>query len=365
MSKLGISAVGNVNSAFYGASQAAKNFYGNMKSINYDPTKSKILSSMATVIEQSSISSKKAIIPAGDGRVVSLGTILNNIRNEGLGDKDDTTSNYSKAMEWMRNYADKGKVKKEYRNLVMRTRPENVLTEDNDILEYMADKALEVFQEVWQSEDMKPIADAYRYLGTGNARVDTMKMLMGMNDDSNAGRIVADITGRLGSPFKKVEKRTVDTHLEKTTQKIFQETRAKNDLMRKFVRGASNMNGSGMGTLVFSAALGLGAGLLASGYASGNPLNDANPETVTKESTPKGMNFGSTPPPEMVPNNTGGYIINIKGDTSKGNRQLKKALKQAAGASVGGAVNINMSLKTSQPGGYSDKDIENILNNYF
>ena len=365
MSKLGISAVGNVNSAFYGASQAAKNFYGNMKSVNYDPTKSKILSSMATVIEQSSISSKKAIIPAGDGRVVSLGTILNSIRNEGLGDKDDTTSNYSQAMEWMRNYADKGKVKKEYRNLVMRTRPENVLTKEDDILEYMADKALEVFQEVWQNEDMKPIADAYRYLGTGNARVDTMKMLMGMNDDSNAGRIVADITGRLGSPFKKVEKRTVDKHLEKTTQKIFQETRAKNDLMRKFVRGAGNMSGSGMGTLVFSAALGLGAGLLASGYASGNPLNDANPETVTKESTPKGMNFGSTPPPEMVPNNTGGYIINIKGDTSKGNRQLKKALKQAAGASVGGAVNINMSLRTSQPGGYSDKDIENILNNYF
>ena len=32
MSKLGISAVGNVNAAFYGATQAAKNFYGNMKS---------------------------------------------------------------------------------------------------------------------------------------------------------------------------------------------------------------------------------------------------------------------------------------------------------------------------------------------
>ena len=46
-------------------------------------------------------------------------------------------------------------------------------------------------------------------------------------------------------------------------------------------------------------------------------------------------------------------------------RQLKKALKQAANSSVGGAVNINMSLKTSQEAGYSNKDIENILSDYF
>jgi hypothetical protein len=67
----------------------------------------------------------------------------------------------------------------------------------------------------------------------------------------------------------------------------------------------------------------------------------------------------------MTPNNTGGYIINIKGDTRKGNRQLKRALKQAASASVGGGVNINMNLKTSEEGGYTNKDIENILSNYF
>jgi hypothetical protein len=76
------------------------------------------------------------------------------------------------------------------------------------------------------------------------------------------------------------------------------------------------------------------------------------------------MSFGPDTP-QFAPNNTGGYIINIKGDTRKGNRQLKRALKQAANSSVGGGVNINMSLKTSKEGGYSDKDIENILSNYF
>ena len=66
---------------------------------------------------------------------------------------------------------------------------------------------------------------------------------------------------------------------------------------------------------------------------------------------------------QMASNNTGGYIINIKGDTSKGNRQLKRAMKQAANNSVGGGVNINMNLRTSQGGGYSDRDIEQILSN--
>ena len=66
----------------------------------------------------------------------------------------------------------------------------------------------------------------------------------------------------------------------------------------------------------------------------------------------------------FAPNNTGGYIINVKGDTRKGNRQLKKALKQATRNSMGPGIQMN--IKTSQKQGpYSDNDIENILSNFF
>jgi hypothetical protein len=127
------------------------------------------------------------------------------------------------------------------------------------------------------------------------------------------------------------------------------------------------MNSSGsLGKNMAMGVLGLASGLLIAGYAGGNPLNDANAETITKETQKNPpLDFGSTPPPEMTPNNTGGYIININGNTKKGNRQLKKALKQVANSSVGGGVSVNMNIKTSKSGGYSDNDIENVLNDYF
>lgn len=124
-------------------------------------------------------------------------------------------------------------------------------------------------------------------------------------------------------------------------------------------------SGSGLKKGLGMGVVGLAAGLIASGYASGNPLNDANPETVTQEGgQPAPMMFGPDGQ-KMIPNNTSGYIINIKGDTKKGNRQLKKALKQAT-ARTTGSTGITMNVKTSKTSGaYSDSDIENILNNYF
>jgi hypothetical protein len=135
-----------------------------------------------------------------------------------------------------------------------------------------------------------------------------------------------------------------------------------NKLSKTVVHSGGLKSGLAMGMV------GLAAGLIASGYASGNPLNDPDPAVFDQ----KGYD-GVKAAPEMMfssgqgfaPNNTGGYIINIKGDTRKGNRQLKKALKQATRNSIGSA-GVQMNIKTSNSGGmYSDRDIENILNNYF
>ena len=368
MSKLGISAVGNVNSAFYGATQAAKNFYGNIDGPNYDRARSSILSSMATVIEQSSISSKKAVIKAGDGRVVSLGSILNNIASGGLGDRHDTNSNYSQAMEWLNKYADKKKTLAEYQRILIRTGKADKFSTDDERLAHMFTTALDVYGEAWSNKQMRPMAEAYKFLGTGSANADALRMLRGIDDGSIASTIIQEIKRDRKIPITKKITSDANQVKDEIITKAFKEAREKNNLMNNIAKRMSNkaMNSSaGIGTTLAMTAVGLAAGLIASGYASGNPLNDANPETVAQEQTqrPPKLSFG--PNAEMVPNNTGGYIINIKGDTSKGNRQLKKALKQVANSSVGGAVNINMSLRTSQAGGYSDKDIENILSDYF
>jgi hypothetical protein len=372
MSKLGISAVGNVNSAFYGATQAAKNFYGNIDGLNYDRERSSILSSMATVIEQSSISSKKAVIKAGDGRVVSLGSILNNIAstgpNGGLGDKYDADSNYSQAMEWLNKYADKKKTLAEYQRILIRTGQTDKFSTDDERLAHMFTTALDVYGEAWSNKQMRPMAEAYKFLGTGSANADALRMLRGIDDGSIASTIIQEIKRDRKIPITKKITSDAEQVKDEIITNAFKQAREKNNLMNNIAKRMSNkaMNSSaGIGATLAMTTFGLAAGLIASGYASGNPLNDANPETVAQEQTqrPPKLSFG--PNAEMVPNNTGGYIINIKGDTNKGNRQLKKALKQVTASSMGGAVNINMSLRTSQAGGYSDKDIENILNDYF
>ena len=382
LSKLGISAVGNVNHSFFGASQAMKNYYGVEGSSNYNKVKSSILDRMAYEIEQSSISSKKITLKAGDQKVVTLGNILNDIKRNGLGDMKEG-SNYANAMQWMREHMDAGKAVAQYENLLNKLDPVDYMTgqkltlsNKDEIAEYMYDMTIRAYGEVYSNEDMKKVATAYSSIGSRKASPYAMEKVQGMMDNSFMGSMIESITGVQAStdsgPKARGPKPAVDS--------LDEGYRRANKLGQTSTDAAAKVVESGMkkirhwateGTASTSAgralamgALGLAGGLIAAGYASGNPLNDANPEQVVQQQTQPRMSFGPEAP-QMAPNNTGGYIINIKGDTKKGNRQLKRALKQAANSSVGGAVNINMSLKTSQEGGYSNQDIENILSNYF
>ena len=381
LSKLGISAVGNVNHAFFGASQAMKNYYGVEGSSNYNKVKANILDRMAYEIEQSSISSKKITLKAGDNKVVTLGEILGDIKKYGLGDMKEG-SNYANAMEWMRTHADAGKAAAQYENLLNKLDPVDYMTgkkitlnTKDEIAEYMYDMTIRSFAEVYSNDDMRKVATAYSKIGSRKASADAIEKVQGMMNNSFLGSVVEGITGveadMSGGPRARGP-RTADDMLDEGYRRAQQLGQTSADAATKVVKAGMNKMkhwatanpGAGMGRALALGAVSLAGGLIAAGYASGNPLNDANPEQVVQQQTKPTMSFGPDAP-QMAPNNTGGYIINIKGDTKKGNRQLKKALKQAASSSVGGAVNINMSLKTSREGGYSNQDIENILSNYF
>lgn len=381
MSKLGIGAVGNVNAAFYGATQAAKIYYTERGSALYNPLDASILSVMATEIEQASISSKKAEIKAGDGRVVTLGNILNDIQRNGLGDPNQADSNYQLAMGWLDKNMDKKKVIKQYQNIAREIDlGDDLLDWSTDegkekIFKLMNERTIQTYNKIYRDDVTRQEALAYKLLGAGSARVDSFRVLTGMDTQSNAGRIVAAITNytSTGPGPKAARSNTTSSTIGNTARQSIRTVMNTNQTsqyaLNKVSRSMSNIASSGsshsIGGSLGLAVVGLAAGLIAAGYAGGNPLNDANPENITEQPSTvqqAGPTFSTNP--GMAPNNTGGYIINIKGDTKEGNRQLKKAMKQAAKASTGGSVNINMSLRTSQSGGYSDKDIENILNEY-
>ena len=125
------------------------------------------------------------------------------------------------------------------------------------------------------------------------------------------------------------------------------------------------MSGGGLGMAV----LGTAAGLLVSGYASGNPLKDKQASQVASQeqvqpkqtmSVPQFMDQGGM----VTGNSQGGYVINLQADTKKGRKYMQRMMAQAAQASVGGAVSVNMNLRDVSQNGVTDKDIENYMNRY-
>jgi hypothetical protein len=240
----------------------------------------------------------------------------------------------------------------------------------------MYDYTIRTFGEVYSNEDMRKMAEGYSSIGTRKASARAVQTAQGMLDNSLLGMVMYGVTGKDSGPVPSPETRgpqPIQEQLSTGYKKMQQLGMTSEDTAANMIKKSMQKmkhwsthtpSAGGAGRALAMGVLGLAGGLIAAGYASGNPLNDANPEQVVQQQTKPSMSFGPDAP-QMAPNNTGGYIINIKGDTKKGNRQLKKALKQAANSSVGGAVNINMSLKTSQEAGYSNKDIENILSDYF
>ena len=112
------------------------------------------------------------------------------------------------------------------------------------------------------------------------------------------------------------------------------------------------------------AAIGLGAGLMIAGYAGGGHSRPTPPvdDVSQREQQPvQDPNFDDGGAPGMQQQ---GYVINIKADTNKGARHLKRSLKEVAKATQNSNVSINMNYRTTNGGGYSNKDIENVINNF-
>ena len=134
MSKLGITATGNVNATLYGISQATKNYYGVIGSEHYDQLRRDVVSKMADEMEQAPISSKKIEVKRGDTRLLTFTDIFNDIKGQGM--NDDNRANLE---QWMREHMEQSKIVKAYQNLVTSSGIEVPLTDENKITTFMID----------------------------------------------------------------------------------------------------------------------------------------------------------------------------------------------------------------------------------
>lgn len=389
MQKLGVTATGNVNSTLYGISQAIKSRHGDVNSPLYDEIMRSITSEVSYLLEETPISGKKSQLKAGDTRLIEFGEVFRDVETKGL------TKDTREAMEgYFKKYMDHGQLIDAYNMTMDRIAKPAAerFTKDEDIVNYMVKEYTKfVGQALDKTGPMYEEVQFHKYYGRGGSSSSAMMNAGGkVNSHTPSGRTVHEITGHntdkanvnknivndanqqnaknaknafTPPPINSIDDSLADEAIETASNTIRRGSKSKiasiaNDIIGNggFKRGA------------LFATVGLAAGLIASGYASGNPLNDPDPATITQ----KGYENVKAAPEMMfssgasfAPNNTGGYIINIKGDTRKGNRQLKKALKQATRNAVGPS-GIQMEVKTSQkPGAYSDRDIENILSNYF
>lgn len=145
--------------------------------------------------------------------------------------------------------------------------------------------------------------------------------------------------------------------------------------MRSIIKGASNVadnitissHSGGLGKV----ALGLAAGLLVSGYAAGNPLNDKSAQQHSEEQNQPKQEAMTIPQfmeqegGYVTGNSQQGYVINISADTRKGRKRMEQMMKKAAEATVGGSVSVNMNIKNKKNNQtITDSDIENFLNKY-
>jgi hypothetical protein len=376
MQKLGVTATGNVNSTLYGISQAIKSRHGDVQSPLYDELMRSVTSEMSYLLEETPISSKKISSKAGDTKLIEFGKIFRDVEQKGL--TEDTRD----AMEsYFKKYMDHDQIADAYDMTMERlgqTIPENI-TKEMKVDKMVKDYTTFIGQALDKTGDLYDEVQFYKSFGRGSVKADAMTKAAGKLDvkASNAAEVVFETTGKYttGTDIPHPKAATSAAENAKHAADNFTLPQTNTKQVSEAIETASNKiskaimsNGSGLKKSLGLGVVGLAAGLIASGYASGNPLNDPDPATITQ----KGYE-GVKAAPEMMfssgqgfaPNNTGGYIINIKGDTKHGNRQLKKALKQATRKSIGPS-SINMEVKTSQKGGaYSDRDIENMLNNYF
>lgn len=391
VSKSNKSVIGEVNASLYSVRQASSDIF---KASNQDSDsfKDKLIQRVGNELEEHVISSKKKVFEPGDTRLKDLAEYISGAKLPKNKSLKDISNNVS---DWMYEYMDESTIDNIYRSTFLDKagspiKDTNVLTDkvnyylnqDGNLSQKQATaKAQSHFiaesfvDSVHDLNSTSAGRNSIKMYGIFGRRSGTLSNLNQIDHTENGGRSFAStsldlLNGTVSKPKQNVPRSEPYIPSQpKTNPKIKLNGNTSNKIKQElFDIGkdlTSGVSGSGMGL----GMLGFAAGLMLSSYASGNPLNDPKnnnmenqPEQIRNVDLPTFFDeqggYASYQPQQR------GYVINIKADSKKGQRYTKKALKQAVAASTGGAVNINMNFKSNNSGGYTDKDIENIISNY-
>ena len=224
------------------------------------------------------------------------------------------------------------------------------------------------FLETMNELKNKPIAQNYFKDPMGSGRVDRSAIYsISKMEEGIAEDIYNNVLGKNvyeGLEEARAAQKINAERIEKTQSFLSKITSSSSE------RSVSSIVNEGAGTLrklmggrssgLAMGVIGLASGLLVSGFASGNPLQqDQSPYlSDATNSQPQSIpEFFDQQGGYAQQSNNGGYIINVRADTKKGKKELERTMKKVAKQGFGN-VSVNMSVRDKNKP-RSNQDIQN------
>ena len=364
----GVATTGAINVATNSIKRAAHDTLINQDAMSVD-----MIRSILDIPEQEAISSKKIVSAYDDTRGREMSEILNDMFNPQKNRKSTAIDqeNMTDLRNWFKTHA-KDKIEAVYDEFAPRMDKEvqeHIAANPGQKFNYIMDQFTNQLDSLSRNEYFQAKRMNYKsrgYTGVG----------AGYSDDSYSA-IVGKMIGKADDSFKiraDEQQQIVEEAIkrQKNANAFYANTQTTKQVSNAVSNMVDSLSSSSfkMGGSLAMGALGLAGGLMAAGYASGNPLNDKQASQVAQEGqqptqTMSIPDFMDKQGGFVTGNSQQGYIINIKADTKKGRKHMQRIMKQAAEASVGGAVSVNMNIRNSEERGITDADIENFLERYF
>lgn len=386
MSKGSKGVIGAMNISLNATKLASSSVYGG-NGPDRDMFKNQLIWEVNRLKEQDPISGKKLTLGYDENRISEYAEISNALFSK---DKSKLMESKENMRNWMDKYiGDRDALVAFYDNNAGRyinDSDHKVVMSSSDVdtakYKYIRDRYIDSVGELSKNDMAQSYLDMYGSMGKGGDRYFKRRgaAMAASNQDSMTGiamsQIKSDFVERgmeestLYTSKREAINRAKQSHLvadeNPASQSLKKSISGMGDVAIQAGQGLGHTLNSISGSGLAMAALGTAAGLLLSGYAAGNPLNEANPETITQNSTtPKSIpQFLDEQGGYVTGDSQRGYIINIKADSKRGRKHMEKAMKQAAEASVGGAVSVNMNIRNSNNNGISDRDIEKYIENH-
>lgn len=361
----GVATTGAINVATNSIKMAAHDSL-----IKDDPIGSDIIRAMLDIPEQEAISSKKIISAYDDKRSRDMTEILGQMFNSKNNKKTTAiaSQDITDLRTWFKDNA-KDKVVSVYDEFAPKLSKAATadISSKTEKFDYIMDEFTNRISFLSEDEYFQS-----KRLNYKSRHYDGM--VAGYSDESYSarqGRMIgkADDSFHIRAKERKAMKEEV-MQRQSNAKQFFnnsQTTKQTSSVLSSLIDGLSSGSSMSLGGGLAMGALGLAGGLMAAGYASGNPLNDKSASQVAGEEYQQPVQTMSVPDfmekqgGFVTGNSQQGYIINIKADTKKGKKHMQRVMKQAAEALVGGAVSVNMNIRSGSRRGVTDSDIENFL----